>query len=290
MDRKFSAAKRKIALIIDNCTAHSHVEQLASIELIFLSPNTTSHTQPMDQGAIRALKGKYRSLGVRKLIAALEKKNPVPTISILSAMVMLEKGWNAVSNKTFSNCFKKAGISEKEVERVPNDEDDPFTGLDDIEEDTVQTLEANIAVLKEKFGDHVDAITTDDYIDFDIEVMTNHGKLTNQEILSEINGDVNEESDDEEENPNDFEPINKPRIEDAREALKVLEDFSLFSTFGESMLNSLKHLNISLDKEEPSQKKQSVITSFFQRNRCLEFKYSRMYFHLFKIIPFRLES
>ena len=266
LDRKFSAAKRKIALIIDNCTAHPHVEQLASIELIFLPPNTTSHTQPMDQGEIRALKAKYRSLAVRKLIAALEKKNSVPTISILSAMVMLEKAWNAVSNKTFSNCFKKAGISEEEVERVLNDEDDPFTGLDDIEEDTVQTLEANIAVLKEKFGDHVDAdIKTDDYIDFDIEVMTNHGKLTNQEILAEINGDVNEESDDEEENPNDFEPINKPRIEDAREALKVLEDFSLFSTFGESMLNSLKHLNISLDKEELSQKKQSVITSFFSK-------------------------
>ena len=266
LDRKFSAAKRKIALIIDSCTAHPHVEQLASIELIFLPPNTTSHTQPMDQGVIRALKAKYRSLAVRKLIAALEKKNPVPTISILSAMVMLEKAWNAVSNKTFSNCFKKAGISEKEVERVLNDEDDPFTGLDDIEEDTFQTLEANIAVLKEKFGDRVDAdITTDDYIDFDIEVMTNHGKLTNQEILAEINGDVNEESDDEEENPNDFEPINKPRIEDAREALKVLEDFSLFSTFGESMLNSLKHLNISLDREELSQKKQGVITSFFSK-------------------------
>ena len=119
------------------------------------------------------------------------------------------------------------------MERVLNDEDDPFTGLDDIKEDTVQTLGAYIAVLKETFGDHVDAdITTDDYIDFDIEVMTNHEKLTNQEVLAEINGDVNEESDDEEENPNDFEPINKPTIEDAREALKVLEDFSVFSTFG----------------------------------------------------------
>ena len=84
LDRKFSAAKRKIALIIDNCTAHPHVEQLPSIELIFLPPNTTSRTQPMDQGVIRALKAKYRSLAVRKLIAALEKKNPVSTISILS--------------------------------------------------------------------------------------------------------------------------------------------------------------------------------------------------------------
>ena len=48
LEQKFSAANRKIALIIDNCTAHPHVDQLESIELIFLPPNTTSHTQPMD--------------------------------------------------------------------------------------------------------------------------------------------------------------------------------------------------------------------------------------------------
>ena len=44
-----------------------------------------------------------------------------------------------------------------------NDEDDPFAGLDEIEEDTVQALKANLAVLKEKFGDQIDAdITSDD--------------------------------------------------------------------------------------------------------------------------------
>ena len=56
-------------------------------------------------------------------------------------------------------------------------------------------MKANLAVLKGKFGDQIDAdITSDDYIDFDIEVVTSHGKLTNQEILAEINYDVNEES------------------------------------------------------------------------------------------------
>ena len=65
--------------------------------------------------------------------------------------------------------------------------------------------------------------------------------------------------------PNDFEPINKPGIEDAREALQVLEDFGLFSKFGESMLKSLKELNNSLDREELSHKKQSVVTSFFSK-------------------------
>ena len=99
-------------------------------------------------------------------------------------------------------------------------------------------------------------LTSDDYIHFDIEVITSHAKLTKQEILAEINDDVKEESDGEEEDPNEFEPINKPGIKDAREALQVLEDVSLFSEFGESMLKSLKQLNRSLDREELSHKKQ----------------------------------
>ena len=39
-NRKLGSFKRKIALIIDNCTAHVHVENLKWIELIFL-PQTT---------------------------------------------------------------------------------------------------------------------------------------------------------------------------------------------------------------------------------------------------------
>ena len=52
-------------------------------------------------------------------------------------------------------------------------------------------------------------------------------------------------------------------IEDARETLQVLEDSRLFSEFGEPMLKSLKQVNRSLDREELSHKKQSVITRFF---------------------------
>ena len=105
-----------------------------------------------------------------------------------------------------------------------DDEDDPFAGLDEIDDNTVQILEANLAVLKEKSGDQIDAdITSDEHIDFDIEVITSYEKLTNQEILAEINDNVNKESDGEEEDPNDFEPINKPGIEDEERLCKFLK-------------------------------------------------------------------
>lgn len=65
---------------------------------------------------------------------------------------MLRKTWNATSNNTFSNYFKKAGISEKEQKGVLNGKDDPFPGFDDIEEDCIQTLGLYLVFLKKMFG------------------------------------------------------------------------------------------------------------------------------------------
>ena len=104
LDQKFVVSKRTIALIVDNCTA----------------PNTTSYTQPMDEGIIRALKAKYRSLAVHKLILALEKKEPITKLSILSAMYLLKKAWDAILNQTFTNCSTRSGISE-DAEKEMND-------------------------------------------------------------------------------------------------------------------------------------------------------------------------
>ena len=74
------------------------------------------------------------------------------------------------------------------MERLLNNEDNTFAALDDIKEDSVQIQGADLAFLKEKFGDQVDPkITLDEYIDFDIEVRTTHGKITNEEICTEVN-------------------------------------------------------------------------------------------------------
>ena len=55
-DRKFALEGRKVALVIDNCTAHPNIENLKSVTLYFFSRNTTSYLQLMDQGVIRSLK------------------------------------------------------------------------------------------------------------------------------------------------------------------------------------------------------------------------------------------
>ena len=88
LDRTFMGEGRKDALIVDNCVAHPHIEGLKAIQLVFLPPNTTSKTQPMDQGVNRSLKAHYRALTVQLFIRAVDKNQPLPKISILSAMNM----------------------------------------------------------------------------------------------------------------------------------------------------------------------------------------------------------
>ena len=84
----------------------------------------------MDQGVIQDLKAKYHSLAVKKQITALEKGSQLPKFSILTAMSMLAKAWSSIPNGTFTNCFKKSGISEVSMEKALNDDDDPFASLD----------------------------------------------------------------------------------------------------------------------------------------------------------------
>ena len=71
--------------------------------------------------------------------------------------------------------------------------------------------------------------------------------------------------------------------------MQVLEDFSLFSKFGESMLKSLKELHRSLDREELSHKKQitSEITSVFFK--AIDLSSEKKVFSHFYLIPFRRE-
>jgi hypothetical protein len=60
IDKQFSRQKRKALLYVDNCSAHPSIDNLRSMNLQLLPPNTTSKLQPMDQGIIYNLKTKYK--------------------------------------------------------------------------------------------------------------------------------------------------------------------------------------------------------------------------------------
>ncbi|XP_047129756.1 tigger transposable element-derived protein 4-like [Hydra vulgaris] len=129
LDSFFRAQDRKVALLVNNCSAHPHIEGLCNINLIFFPPNTTSVLQPMDQGVIRSLKAHYRHKIVRLCIKAVDNNELMPKLSILQAMKDLVSSWNAVSMETVIDCFKKAGISKTNKSIEEADDDHPFNFL-----------------------------------------------------------------------------------------------------------------------------------------------------------------
>ena len=73
LDQNFRLGEGKIAPLIDNCTTYLYISNLASIRLVFLTPNTTSILQPMDEDVIRSLKAHYREIVLHLLCRALFK-------------------------------------------------------------------------------------------------------------------------------------------------------------------------------------------------------------------------
>ena len=93
--------------------------------------NTTSVSQPMDQGVIICLKAHYRKLLVKLILHSLDSNKPLLKVLLLRALQLLVSTWKEVSQTRIINCFKKSKISEKDQTIAINDEDDPFKEINE---------------------------------------------------------------------------------------------------------------------------------------------------------------
>ena len=258
LDRKFAAQERKVALIIDNCPAHPSLEGLQAIELIFLPPNTTSKTQPMDQGVIRSLKAFYRASLIGRYIADIDQGKDPKLPNILEAMILLTAAWDRVSSVTLVNCFRKAGISSNHQLQSLADDDDPF-----------KFLMEQVDELKKLEGESVD-FTVEEFLDADKDTLTCETQsLSAQEILllptqplNETNADtdaVDGENDDEEV---DF-VMTPPSNSEVLNALKVLQTTCLYHDVGEEMRKNVNSFGKLYEVSTIKNKKQKCITDLF---------------------------
>lgn len=143
-DKELQLIKRKILLLVDNCTAHSDVPSIKNIKVVFLPANTTSIMQPCDQGIIRTFKAHYRHQMRSRIIREMDDGLDLPSnaiakkITLLDALHMIKESWqNCVTAKTIANCFKKGGFSDSfdleenviENENLPDFSDVPAEQL-----------------------------------------------------------------------------------------------------------------------------------------------------------------
>ena len=243
LDNKFLAQKRKVALVVDNCPSHLEVENLNAIKLVFLSLNTTSKTQPMDQGVIRSLKAKY--VFVQKYSKAVDQPKFLPKTSILDAIDILAASWSMVSETTIVNCFAKAGLSSENQHQAESDEDDPFKDL--VEELTkLQNRDQEIAPEK---------TSAEEFIDCDDQILARAALPTEDEIIAElIDEEVVEVEDSKKDSQEDSQesndnPLIKPTTDEIRDAIKVISRYSLFSEYREVLREHCVKMNGVIEKK-----------------------------------------
>ncbi|XP_033761638.1 tigger transposable element-derived protein 6-like [Pecten maximus] len=113
LDRKFARENRKVLLFIDNCPAHTVVNNLKSIEIRFLPPNSISFLQPMDQGIIiNNFNVFYRELLIQAMLKAMDKKKHKFVVDLASAINWIYRACGLQA------CFGKVGFKSDPAEVI----------------------------------------------------------------------------------------------------------------------------------------------------------------------------
>ena len=192
----------------------------------------------MDQGVIRSLKSHYRRRIVRLCIKSLDENKPLPKITILQAMENLVSPWNAVSEETVVNCFKKVNISHVKQQTAVADADDPLNSLEE-ELDNLRKLDENGVQ---------NTLSAESFVELDSEFVSSASCVCDADILAEVtqpdsiededDDDDNDDDDDLNDNTDDLDclpPLTRPSKGDIEDALNKLQDLSLFSSCGDEI-------------------------------------------------------
>ena len=84
----------------------------------------------------------------------MDENKPLPKITILQTMKDLVSSWNAVSEETIVNCFKKANISHANQQTAVTNADD-LDNLRKLDENAVQ-----------------DTLSAESFVELDSEIVT----------------------------------------------------------------------------------------------------------------------
>lgn len=102
--------KRHVLLFLDNATCHPHI-QLSNVKLAWFPPNTTSLSQPMDQGVIQNIKVQYRKLLMHSLLFSMDSMSSASkltkAISVLDAVIWISQAVKKLLPETVTKCLKK---------------------------------------------------------------------------------------------------------------------------------------------------------------------------------------
>ncbi|KFD64096.1 hypothetical protein M514_23806 [Trichuris suis] len=125
LDGQMKRMKRSIFLVVDNCLSHPRVRRLTNVTLKFLPPNTSSKTQPLDQGVIKTFKATYRTQLLQWVISKAEVTSSsvgatsiAASINALDAVLWISSSWNKVQPDAIRKRFRRAGLVRDQQDDV----------------------------------------------------------------------------------------------------------------------------------------------------------------------------
>ncbi|KII68109.1 hypothetical protein RF11_06316 [Thelohanellus kitauei] len=116
-----------ILLLVDNCAAHPHSDNLQNIQPEFLPPYTTSLVQPMDMGIIKNFKTLYRGKLVNYILESIDEnlltssttaREISSNVSLLQAIQFVADSWRAIKTTTIQNCFTICSFKPLDISEI----------------------------------------------------------------------------------------------------------------------------------------------------------------------------
>ncbi|XP_071043113.1 tigger transposable element-derived protein 4-like [Parasteatoda tepidariorum] len=154
-EKKFHATSRKVAFVVDNCTAHTE----------FYSPL-------IKESFLSSFKRHYRKHLVRDWIKAIDEGREWK-LNLLDGINYIHRSWADVTDKIIKNCLRHAGFVESP------------SSSEDINDDEVPLSEL-LRQLKERNKDVIDEET---YLGIDQNLVTSP-ELTASEIFQKLSSAV----------------------------------------------------------------------------------------------------
>jgi hypothetical protein len=253
LNKKMIKEDRNILMFVDNCTAHPNDLKFPNIKFIYLPSNTTSCTQPLGSGIIKVLKGNYRKLLVRRLLALIECNQEVDAnfVTLLDCVLMLRTAWDEVSSTTIANCFRKSGFRfESNIESEEIEADVELTETNDFWPKVMQTLNIECDF--------------NEYVGCDGEVCVSSPTTDTSQRSSE---QPNENSDSETDVEIESEVEQKvPNILEVTKAVSTLKTYFLSKDcFDEAIQKNLDHISDKAFECHFNNSRQTKITDFFTK-------------------------
>ncbi|CAI5486540.1 unnamed protein product [Closterium sp. Naga37s-1] len=122
------AEDRQIAILLDNASSHVLKDDdatsedlfgfrtriMGNIRLVFLPPNTTAFTQPLDQGLIATTKARYRQHWLRAVTALWQDAGAFPVMAryrpnMRDVIAWLSESWMNIPVRTIQRCWWRTG-------------------------------------------------------------------------------------------------------------------------------------------------------------------------------------